>query len=80
MIHVNFSNNGKPFPSGMDEKRYFMKGEKAGVSGNTGYGGYRIKAIVEHYNGNVELLNDPNSDFPVTISLKFPIIFNSDEV
>jgi type I restriction enzyme M protein len=80
MINILFSNNGKAFPLGMDEKRYLLKGEKAGVNGNTGYGGYRIKSITEHYKGNLKISSDEKLEFPVSILLNFPITTISDEI
>ena len=55
MFQIDFSNNGTPLPSGMDKQRYGLLGEKAGLTGRTGRGGYIIKSIVEHYHGDYDV-------------------------
>lgn len=58
MFQIDFSNNGKPLPLGMDRLRYGILGEKAGTTGNTGRGGYIVKSIVEHYHGDYDVFMD----------------------
>ena len=58
MFQIDFSNNGTPLPSGMDKRRYGILGEKAGISGRTGRGGYIVKSIVEHYHGDYDVFMD----------------------
>lgn len=58
MFQIDFSNNGMPLPSGMDKQRYGILGEKAGTTGRTGRGGYIVKSIVEHYNGDYDIFKD----------------------
>ena len=55
MIQIDFANNGKPLPKGMDKKRYGLLGEKAGVTGGSGKGGNIVKTIVEHYHGDYDV-------------------------
>lgn len=71
---IQISNNGKPMPKGMDTKRFGIKGEIAGDTGNDGIGGYRVKSIVEHFKGSYSVENDPESLFPVQITIKLPKI------
>lgn len=71
MYVVKVSNNGKPMPKGMDSRRYGIKGEIAGITGNEGIGGYRVKSIIEHFNGNYSIENTTGI-FPVEISIKLP--------
>lgn len=71
---IQISNNGKPMPKGMDTKRFGIKGEIAGDTGNDGIGGYRVKSIVEHFKGSYSVENDPDSLFPVQITVKLPKI------
>ena len=71
---IQISNNGKPMPKGMDTKRFGIKGEIAGDTGNDGIGGYRVKSIVEHFKGSYSVENDPDSLFPVQITIKLPKI------
>lgn len=61
MYVLSISNNGKPMPKGMDSKRYGIKGEVAGVTGNEGIGGYRVKSIIEHYKGSYSIENYPKT-------------------
>lgn len=58
MYQIDFSNNGKPLPKGMDKNRYGLLGEKAGITGGSGRGGYVVKSIVEHYHGDYDIFMD----------------------
>lgn len=58
MCQIDFSNNGTPLPKGMDKNRYGLLGEKAGVSGGSGRGGYVVKSIVERYHGDYDIFMD----------------------
>ena len=58
MYQIDFRNNGKPLPDGMNKMRYGIKGEKAGQTAGTGLGGSVIKSIVEHYKGDYDVFMD----------------------
>lgn len=58
MFQIDFSNNGTPLPAGMDKQRYGLLGEKAGLTGRTGRGGYIVKSIIEHYHGDYDVFMD----------------------
>lgn len=58
MFQIDFSNNGMPLPKGMDKNRYGLLGEKAGITGGSGRGGYVVKSIVEHYHGDYDIFMD----------------------
>ena len=58
MYQIDFRNNGKPLPDGMNKMRYGIKGEKAGQTGGTGLGGSIVKSIVEHYKGDYNVFMD----------------------
>ena len=58
MFQIDFSNNGTPLPKGMDKNRYGLLGEKAGITGGSGRGGYVVKSIVEHYHGDYDVFMD----------------------
>lgn len=79
-VNIIISNNGNPFPKGMDSKRYSIKGEKAGKTGNEGLGGYRVKSIIEHYGGDFMIVNDEDSPFPVVVSINLPIYRSDEEI
>ena len=55
MFQIDIINNGTPLPKGMDKERYGLLGEKAGITGGTGRGGYIVKSIVEHYHGDYDV-------------------------
>lgn len=67
---IDFSNNGCPLPIGMTKERYGLKGEKAGINGGTGNGGYIVKSIVEHYGGDYDIFSKDNL---TTIRIYLPI-------
>lgn len=58
MFQIDFSNNGTPLPKGLDKNRYGLLGEKAGITGGSGRGGYVVKSIVEHYHGDYDVFMD----------------------
>lgn len=58
MYQIDFRNNGKPLPEGMNKMRYGIKGEKAGQTAGTGLGGSVVKSIVEHYKGDYDVFMD----------------------
>jgi signal transduction histidine kinase len=58
MYQIDFRNNGKPLPDGMNKMRYGIKGEKAGQTAGTGLGGSIVKSIVEHYKGDYNVFMD----------------------
>ena len=73
MLRIDIANNGKPMPKGMDEFRYSLKNEKAGVTGNEGLGGFRINQIIKHFGGELKLNTRDQDDFPVIITLYLPL-------
>ena len=70
MYQVDFVNNGTPLPDGMSKARYGIKGEKAGLTGGTGSGGYIVKSIVTHYGGDYDVIC---KDGITTIRIYLPI-------
>ena len=58
MYQIDFRNNGKPLPEGLNKMRYGIKGEKAGQAAGTGLGGSVVKSIVEHYKGDYDVFTD----------------------
>ena len=57
MYQIDFADNGKSLPEGMNKERFGLRGEKAGKTGGTGCGGYIIKSIVEHYGGDYDIFS-----------------------
>ena len=70
MYQIDFTNNGTPLPNGMTKTRYGIKGEKAGLTGGTGTGGYIVKSIVNHYGGDYDVFCN---DGLTTIRIFLPI-------
>lgn len=70
MYVIDFKNNGTPMPNGMNKERYGLKGERAGITGGTGSGGYIVKSIVNHYGGDYDVFFN---DDMTTIRIWLPI-------
>jgi signal transduction histidine kinase len=70
MFVIDFKNNGTPLPDGMTKERYGLKGERAGITGGTGSGGYIVKSIVNHYGGDYDVFFN---DGMTTIRIWLPI-------
>lgn len=76
MYQIDFINNGTPLPTGVDKKRFGIRGEKAGITGGTGKGGYIVKSIVEHYKGDYDIFMD---EVNTVVRIFLPIARQSDE-
>ena len=75
MYVIDFKNNGTPLPEGMTKERYGIKGEKAGLNGGTGSGGYIVRSIVTHYGGDYDVFyNDENQLTTVRVYLPIATI------
>ena len=74
MFQIDFRNNGNPLPKGMDKLRYGLRGEKAGVTGGTGEGGFIVKSIAEHYGGDYDIFCENNDNVCITtVRILLPI-------
>lgn len=74
-VEVLFENNGKPFPRGMGTKSAYMtRGEKAGITANTGEGSWKVSQIVDYFDAELEVFDNPDEDFPVGIKIIFDLI------
>ena len=58
MFVIDFIDNGKPLPKGMDKERYGLRGEKARATAGTGLGGSIVKEIVKHYGGDYDVFSN----------------------
>lgn len=80
MYQIDFTNNGTPFPKGLDKIRYGLRGEKGGITAGTGEGGYIVRSIVEHYGGDYDLLTQKDQDsIWSTVRIYLPIYRNDNE-
>lgn len=69
---VEFKNNGKPMSEGLDTSRYGTDGAKFGATKGDGHGGAIVKDTIEHFGGSIEVVNEPQSHFPVRIIIRLP--------
>jgi type I restriction-modification system DNA methylase subunit len=73
-VELLFENNGKPFPKGMGEiERFSTRGEKAGVTANTGEGSWKVAQIANHFNAELSIIDEPENEYPVGIKLVFKL-------
>lgn len=72
-IVLEILNDGLPFPKGL-RKDLGIKGQKAGETGNTGIGVWKIIEIAKHYNFEYKIIDEPDSGFPVGWKFKFNLI------
>jgi len=72
MVVVSFKNTGQPLPAGLTTERFITRGEKGGLTGNTGIGGHHIKALMDHAKGQIEIRNLTEDLFRVEVKLTFP--------
>lgn len=80
MFQIDFTNNGTPFPKGLDKIRYGLRGEKGGITAGTGEGGYIVRSIVEHYGGDYDLLTQKDQgSIWSTVRIYLPIYRNDNE-
>lgn len=79
MFQIDFVNNGSPLPDGMNKLRYGLRGEKAGVTGGTGEGGYIVKSIVEHYGGDYDIFCETSGNISLTTVRVLLPIYRNDE-
>lgn len=74
MFQIDFTNNGNPFPKGMDKEHYGIRGVKAGPYSGSGEGGYIVRAIVEHYDGDFDIFSRIDEGVSInTVRIYLPI-------
>lgn len=73
-LDITIANNGRPFPVNFDIAQLTRKGATVGATGNTGIGGYEVKEIMNYFEGELEIISQPESDFPVTYRLELPVV------
>ncbi|MBZ9628157.1 N-6 DNA methylase [Psychroflexus sp. CAK1W] len=72
-IVLRILNNGLPFAKGL-RKDLGVKGTKAGETGKTGIGVWKIIEIAKHYKYDYIIIDEPSSEFPVGWEFKFSLI------
>ncbi|MFD1874509.1 ATP-binding protein [Hymenobacter bucti] len=73
-LDITIANNGRPFPVNFDIAQLTRKGATVGATGNTGIGGYEVKEIMNYFEGELEIISQPESYFPVTYRLELPVV------
>lgn len=70
---LEVSNNGIPLPDKFTLNLLTTRGEKTTDSEGSGIGGADIKDIISKHKGQLDLINDVHSAFPVTYKISFSI-------
>jgi len=70
---LTIKNNGVPFPKNISS-HIGVKGKKAGKFANQGIGAWKIVQSIEHYGHEYEIIDEPESEFPVGWIFKFKLI------
>ena len=77
ILTIEVSNNGIPFPDNFDISKLVRLGTHAGITGNTGQGGYELDEIIKYHNNgysSLELYNEDSSkEFTTTYLFNLPI-------
>jgi anti-sigma regulatory factor (Ser/Thr protein kinase) len=64
-IELAIMTNGTPF--NCTNQEYLAKHSKSGSTGNSGFGGHAIKAVIESLNAEIDIEKDRNKSFPEII-------------
>lgn len=76
---IEFVNNGKPLPEGINKDRYGIEGVKSGDSKGSGIGGYVVKSIAEHYGGDYDIFSrDSAGEMLTYVIIKLPIYLGNE--
>lgn len=76
---IEFVNNGKPLPEGINKDRYGIEGVKSGDSKGSGIGGYVVKSISEHYGGDYDIFSrDTAGEMLTYVIIKLPIYLDNE--
>ena len=76
---IEFVNNGKPLPDGIDKEHYGMNGVKSKGSSGWGSGGFVVKSITEHYGGDYDIFSrDSAGEMLTYVIIKLPIYLGNE--
>lgn len=72
-VVITVENNGTPLPNEVNPEDILKSGFSTRLNheGHAGSGGYEIASIMRDYNGDVDVVSCPGSDFPVKYVLRF---------
>ena len=68
---LSISNNGKPCSPDMTPQQMIKYGESSDLTHHCGIGGYEINQLVSDFGGSLEIVLDPEAEFPVEYRLTF---------
>lgn len=69
---VSISNNGKPLDNLISTEDVTIYGQTSGdTNKHFGIGGYEIKRLMEEFGDKVQIISNPDSEFPLTYKLIF---------
>lgn len=76
-VKIEVSNNGNPFPDKYTLEKLVRKNSYAGVTGNSGQGGYELNEIIKRHNDGKSTLdlitNDSSSEYTTTYLFLLPL-------
>lgn len=72
-VVITVENNGTPLPNEVNPEDILKSGFSTRLNheGHAGSGGYEIASIMRDFNGNVEVISNPGTEFPVKYVLRF---------
>ena len=72
-VVITVENNGTPLPNEVNPEDILKSGFSTRLNheGHAGSGGYEIASIMRDYNGDVDVVSCPGSEFPVKYVLRF---------
>ena len=72
-VMITVENNGTPLPNAVNPEDILKSGFSTRLNheGHAGSGGYEIASIMRDFNGDVEVISSPGTEFPVKYVLRF---------
>lgn len=72
-VVITVENNGTPLPNEVNPEDILKSGFSTRLNheGHAGSGGYEIASIMRDFNGDVEVISSPGTEFPVKYVLRF---------
>ena len=68
-VHIDYTNNGRPFPNNLEAKDFLSPGRKSHDSPGEGLGGAWIGKVIEAHRGSFEIIRDES---PLHFRMTFP--------
>ncbi len=71
VLKIEVANNGEPFPENYTLEKFIRKNSFAGITGNTGIGGFDINEIIRYHNSGFSTLDIVTNDFTTEFITKY---------